>query len=108
MNQEAKLIVVLTTFPEEERARAAARELIESKLAACCTLVQGTSLYWWQDNLTEDKEVVMLIKTLLSLYPDLENKLREIHPYKVPEILALPVISTNKDYSDWIKEVTRN
>ena len=108
MSQGTNLIVVLTTFSEEEKARAVAIELLESKLAACCTLVKGASLYWWKDNLTEDKEVVMLIKTQLSLYSDLENKLREVHPYEVPEILALPVISVYKDYSDWIEEVTRN
>lgn len=106
MEREPELILVLTTFPETEKAREVAKILLENRLAACCTILPGTSLYWWDEKLNEDKEVVMMIKTHLSLYPELEKKLKEIHPYQIPEIIALPIKAANQSYSDWIKEVT--
>lgn len=108
MNTWPEFIVVLTTFPEVSRAREAARILVEARLAACCTFVEGSSVYRWKDNLSEDKEAVMLIKTRSSLYPELEKKLKQIHPYEVPEIIALPVVAASQNYSDWIKEATRD
>ncbi|MBC7362808.1 MAG: divalent-cation tolerance protein CutA [Candidatus Aminicenantes bacterium] len=103
-----ELIIVLTTFPDEPKAKAAARALLEAKLAACCTLLPGTSFYWWEDRINEEAEVVMMIKTRSSLYTDLEKKLREIHPYEVPEIIALPIIKGSQNYLDWINEVTKD
>jgi len=103
-----EFIIVLTTFPDEARAREAARALLEAKLAACCTLFPGTSFYWWKGQVNQDAEVVMIIKTLSSLYQELEKKLKESHPYEVPEIIALPIVAGNQNYFDWIKEVTRD
>lgn len=106
MTEGASLILVLTTFPEAEKAAEAARILLELKLAACCTIVPGTSLYNWEKKTCEEAEVVMLVKTRASLYAELEKKIREIHPYRVPEIIALPVVAASQAYSDWVKEVT--
>lgn len=106
MIEGATLVLVLTTFPEAEKAGEAARVLLEHKLAACCTLVPGTSLYTWEHKTCQEPEVVMLIKTRASLYPELEKKIREIHPYQVPEIIALPIVAASQAYSDWVKEVT--
>ncbi len=106
MTEGRSLILVLTTFPEAEKAAAAARTLLEHKLAACCTIVPGTSLYTWEQKTCEEAEVVMLIKTRASLYPELEKKIREIHPYQVPEIIALPVVAASQAYSDWVKGAT--
>ncbi len=101
-----EMILVITTFPEAEKAKEAARHLVEQKLAACCTLLPGTSVYSWQQKLCEDSETIMLIKTRRELYTILEKKLKEIHPYEVPEIIALPVVAVSQSYSDWVKEVT--
>lgn len=106
MTEGASLILVLTTFPEAEKAREAARILLENRLAACCTILPGTSIYTWQQATCEEAEVVMLIKTRASLYPELEKKIREIHPYQVPEIIALPIAAASQAYSEWVKEVT--
>ncbi|MGQ9802017.1 MAG: divalent-cation tolerance protein CutA [Candidatus Saccharicenans sp.] len=106
MSERPELILVLTTFPGSEQAREAASLLVEKKLAACCTFIEGSSIYLWQGKKCEDKEVVLLIKARAELYPELEKKIKEIHPYEVPEIIALPVILASQAYSDWIKDVT--
>ncbi|MDI6849823.1 MAG: divalent-cation tolerance protein CutA [Candidatus Saccharicenans sp.] len=106
MPGETDLIVVLTTFPSAEKAGEAARILLARKLAACCTILPGISLYTWQGKTCEENEAVMLIKTRTARYPELEKKIKEIHPYQVPEIVALPAVSALRAYSDWVKEVT--
>lgn len=106
MTEGVSLILVLTTFPEAEKASEVARVLLENKLAACCTIIPGKSLYTWQQQTCEEAEVVMLIKTRAALYAGLEKKIKEIHPYQVPEIIALPAAAASEDYSDWVKEVT--
>jgi|YNPMSStandDraft_1061717.scaffolds.fasta_scaffold25293_2 periplasmic divalent cation tolerance protein len=106
MENKVCLLLVLTTFPEAEKAREASRYLLDKKLAACCTLFEGSSIYWWENRLNEDKETVMMIKTRPELYPELERRLKEIHPYQVPEIIALPVIAVSQSYLDWVKEAT--
>lgn len=106
MAEKTQLIVVLTTFPESEQARRAASILVEKKLAACCTFLEGNSIYFWQGKMCEDREVVLLIKTRVELYPELEKNIKEIHPYEVPEIIALPVLLASQTYSDWIMDVT--
>lgn len=100
------LILVLTTFPEAQKAGEAARILLENKLAACCTILPGTSIYTWQQATCEEAEVLMLIKTMASLYSELEKKIKEIHPYQIPEIIALTATSVSQGYLDWVKEVT--
>ncbi|MCX8160238.1 MAG: divalent-cation tolerance protein CutA [Candidatus Saccharicenans sp.] len=107
MAEETPLVLVLTTFPGPEKASEVARILLEHKLAACCTILPGTSLYTWEQKTCEEAEVVMLIKTRASLYAELEKKIREVHPYQVPEIIATPIVAASRAYSDWVKEVTR-
>lgn len=108
MEISSQIILVLTTFPDVDKARETADLLLAQKLVACCTLVSGSSLYLWQQKRCEGNEVVMLIKTRSDLYADLEKKLKEIHPYEVPEIIALPAVAVSQSYLEWIKEVTRD
>lgn len=100
-------ILVLTTVPEEKKGRALAEILVRERLAACATLSgPGRSVYWWKDKMCEDREFVLLIKTRASLYPALEKKIKEEHPYEVPEIIAFPVIKGSAAYLAWIDEET--
>jgi len=103
-----EVIIALTTFPDEDRAREAALVLLEARLAACCNLVPASSFYWWKGRINQEAEVVMIIKTRSAIFKDLEIKLKEIHPYEVPEIVALSVSAGNQSYLDWIKEVTKD
>lgn len=96
-------VVVLCTFPDLDQARQIGAALIETQVAACVNLLPGVeSIYRWEGKVERAGEVLALIKT--TRYPDLEAKLRELHPYEVPEILALPVAAGLPDYLGWLKE----
>ncbi len=100
-------LVVITTLPDEKTAEELIRHLLEEKLAACATMFSARSLYWWEGKINDDQETVVLIKTQEKIYQTLENRIKELHPYQVPEIIALRAVAGNKAYFDWIKEVTR-
>ncbi len=103
MRDDQKPIVVMTTVPDEQTARRIAEALVEARLAACVTaLPKATSVYRWQGAIERSDEVQLLIKTELARYNPLEAKLRELHPYDVPELLALPVVAGFADYVDWV------
>ncbi len=106
MAEGTELVLVMTTFPDTGKAGEAARILLAHKLAACCTIIPGNSIYTWQGKTCEEAEAVMLIKTRASLYAELENKIKEIHPYQVPEIISLPAVAVYQAYSEWVREVT--
>ncbi len=100
--------LVLTTVPNENIATQIARQLVEERLAACVTLSSpAQSFYWWEGTLTQDQEWMLLIKTKESLYPELEKRLKELHPYTVPEILALPVAQGASSYLEWLEKETK-
>ena len=100
-------ILVQTTVPDEEKGREIARVLIEARLAACVkTAAPCVSLYRWEGRIVDDREWVLTIVTRRDLYPALEEKIRALHPYQVPEIIALPVLEGNPDYLKWIEAET--
>ncbi len=97
----------MTTVPDAEVGQIIAEKVIEERLAACVTLTAaGQSLYWWQEKITQDQEHILFIKTIQEAYPELEKKILQIHPYDVPEIIALPISGGNKDYLKWIDTET--
>lgn len=103
-----KFILVLTTVPEERRGARIAAKLVEEKLAACVTISSACqSIYWWEDKVTKDQEYLLYIKTKSSLYGSLEARLKELHPYDVPEIICLPLEKASKAYLDWLDKETK-
>src|SRR5258708_4783981 len=85
-------LVVLTTWPDVEKARAAARTLVEESLAACANIVPGVeSIYRWEGKLETSAEVLMVVKTTRARYPALQARITELHSYEVPEIIALRI-----------------
>ena len=99
--------MVLTTIPNKEAGEKIARNLIEKRLAACVTISPPShSLYWWQGKIEEEEEHVLLIKTKKELFSKLERKILELHPYEVPEIIAIPLIKGYIKYLDWIDKET--
>ena len=100
-------VVVLCTFPDLDQARQIGAALVERQVAACVNLLPGVeSIYRWEGKVERAGEVLALIKT--ARYPDLEAALRELHPYDVPEILALPVAAGLPAYLAWLAEETCN
>lgn len=105
----SEYILVLTTVPEEKKGEALAEILVRERLAACATLsAPSRSFYWWKDKMCKDREFVLLIKTRSVLYSALEKKIKEEHPYEVPEIIALPVVKGSAAYLAWIDEETQD
>jgi periplasmic divalent cation tolerance protein len=100
-----ELLVVLCTFPDMDKARQIGSRLVELRLAACVNLLPGAhSIYRWQGKIETANEVVALIKTTPALYLTLEENLKELHPYDVPEIIALPVEKAQELYQRFVQE----
>jgi periplasmic divalent cation tolerance protein len=99
----AEPLVVLTTLGSEDQARALVRALVEQRLVACGTLLPGAkSLYRWEGSLTEESEVVVLLKTDASRWDELVSAVDRAHPYAVPELLAIPVERGLERYVSWM------
>ena len=98
-------VVVLTTWPLTADASAFARTLVDERLAACVTVLgEARVVYRWHGEICEDGERQVLIKTTAARLSALEARVRALHPYEVPEFLALPVEAGNDAYLNWVRE----
>jgi len=96
--------VVLITVPPD-RGEELANFIVENKLGACVNVIpEVSSLYWWKGEIERDRESLLVVKTSADRFGELMEKVREVHPYTVPEIVALPVVAGNPDYLGWIEE----
>lgn len=102
-------LIVLTTLPDEATAGQLARRLVEKKLAACVN-IQGrmTSIYPWEGKIEQGTEHQLVIKTTGRRYAEVEAYIKNHHPYRLAEILALPVAGGATDYLDWIEQCTND
>jgi periplasmic divalent cation tolerance protein len=101
------MILILTTCPADQ-AESIGRALVEERLAACASALPGVrSVYFWEGKLETAGETLLLLKTRDDLSEALAKRLREIHPYEVPEVLVLPVKDGNLDYARWVETETR-
>lgn len=99
--------VVLVTVDKKTTAEKITEILLKNKLAACINIIPNIkSLYFWEGKLCGDKEVLMVIKSRRENFGRLSKEIKANHPYKVPEIIALPIIKGNKEYLDWVKKNT--
>ncbi|MBI4825808.1 MAG: divalent-cation tolerance protein CutA [Nitrospirae bacterium] len=106
-NASSEEIAVLITSSSEEEAARIAGLLIEERLAACVNIIRNIrSIYAWQGKVCDDAEVLMIAKTQKSLFDSLKDRVKELHSYKVPEIIALPIVDGSGDYLRWIREST--
>jgi len=102
----SKYGIVLTTFENEKQAEPVINEIIKCKLAACVQEIKIKSHYTWKGQLCHEDEVLLLLKTRKELYPELEKKLLELHPYETPEILLIDAEKGSAAYLAWIDEQT--
>ena len=97
--------VVLVTAPEAEVGRRIASTLVEERLAACVNLVPGiSSIYRWDGGVQEDVEVLLVVKTSEARCSELADRVRELHPYELPEVLALAAAGGSAPYLDWVRQ----
>ncbi len=100
-------LAALTTAPTAEVAKRLVRTLVERRLVACGTVLPGAvSTYWWQGAVTEEQEVVVVLKTTAARWAALAAALPALHPYEVPELVALPVVGGYRPYLEWLRAAT--
>jgi len=105
--EELRYSVLFCTTKDEAEAQKIARDLVEGRLAACVSMVKGVvSVFTWKGALDEAKECLLIIKSRTDLIEPLIQRIKSLHSYDVPEIIALPVTDGNSAYLDWIEEVT--
>jgi len=98
-------LVVFVTAASMEEAEALASALLEARAAACVSILPGVeSRFWWEGRMDSAREVLLVIKTLKEVYPTVERTVTACHSYKVPEILALPVVQGHLPYLSWIMD----
>lgn len=101
-------LLVLTNVPDVALARALAQQLVEQRLAACVNILPAVqSIYQWQGTVEQADEITLLIKTEQARYAQLEAAIKAMHPYQVPEIIALPIVAGLSAYLDWIENETK-
>ncbi|NEQ51047.1 MAG: divalent-cation tolerance protein CutA [Leptolyngbya sp. SIO3F4] len=100
----SQLGLVLVTAASEAEARALAKRLIDAQLAACITLNPIQSIYRWQGTIHQDSEYQLVIKTDLTLFEQIAAQITQHHSYDLPEIIAIPMVKSTEEYSQWIKE----
>jgi periplasmic divalent cation tolerance protein len=108
MENRSQLVLVLVTAPDLDLGERIANSLLDRNLAACVNILPDLiSLYRWEGEVQRDPEVLLLIKTRLGLLRDqLIPAVQELHPYQLPEIIALPIIGGERNYLDWIIQET--
>lgn len=98
-------LVVLVTAPGEDKASEMAHSLLEDGLCACINITPKIrSVYKWQGNIVDEEESLLIIKTKKELFEDLKERIINIHPFDVPEVIALPIAEGSKRYLDWIED----
>ena len=96
-------IVILVTAKDKKEATKIARGLLESQLIACANIIGGVqSLFWWRGKIDSSKEVLLVLKTKKILFNKVSAKVKSLHSYETPEIIALPIVNGSKDYLKWL------
>jgi periplasmic divalent cation tolerance protein len=104
---QAEFIVILVTVSSEEEGLRIARDLVDAKLAACVNIISGLrSIYRWEGKICDEGELLLLIKTRMPLFEQVEAKIKETHSYEVPEIVAIPITRGSEAYLSWLREST--
>ncbi len=100
----SNLIFVYITSPTKEEAKKIAKHLLEKKLIACAVITSEVdSLYWWEGKIADEKEFILIAKTLEKNFEKVKTEVEKIHSYKIPCIVKIPV-SSNEKYFEWLKK----
>lgn len=102
-----RLSIAYITANSSDQAWRIGRTLVQARLAACVNIIPGmNSIYWWEGEIQEDAEMIVIAKTRESLLPKLIETVKSVHSYDCPCIIAVPVLGGNPDYLDWIGRET--
>jgi periplasmic divalent cation tolerance protein len=101
--------LIFTTFSTSDDAAKVIRHLVEEGLAACGTILPGArSVYLWKGEVEDTTEAVVIFKTTVEAYPRFEARLKELHPYETPEIVAIDPAAVSGDYAAWVTALVNN
>ncbi|WP_417666226.1 divalent-cation tolerance protein CutA [Pseudidiomarina sp.] len=107
MSSEHRLVIC--SCPDKHVAKAIADKVLRARRAACVNIsAPSTSMYWWDDHIHADEEVLLQIKTTASELDELFKLIQTAHPYDVPELIAVPITEGSAEYLGWIKQVTQS
>ena len=101
-----KPVVIISTYPDKKSISKIANELVKSKTAACVNISKISSIYSWNDKIQNTSEYLAIFKTTTKNKTLLKKKIKETHPYNVPEIAEVDIASINKSYLNWLIEST--
>jgi periplasmic divalent cation tolerance protein len=100
-----EIFFVISTFPNAEAARRVATELVTAKLAACANILPAVqSIYRWQGTIESAAETIVFFKTTAARFPALQERLRALHSYQIPEIVACKLADGLPEYLKWVRE----
>ena len=103
----SKFIQILFTINSEEKANEIAKKLLEQRAVSCMQIIgPTTSSYWWKNQIQQTIEWVCLAKSKEENFEKIESIIKSLHPFKVPDIVAIPISTGNRDYLKWIQEET--
>jgi periplasmic divalent cation tolerance protein len=98
-----ELLLVMTSLPDEDAAKALAKRLIDAHLAACVQIQSGVqSIYRWEGRVCEEQEAILVAKTTAEQWSAISAFIKQNHPYDVPEIIAQPITHSHTDYARWV------
>ena len=98
-------ILVFMTASSKGEAKKIVRSLLEEKLIACANMIDSvSSVFWWQENIKEEKEVLVIMKSHQELFNKVSTRIEELHSYDNPEILALPIVDGSSQYLEWMNK----
>ncbi len=103
----SEAIIVMVTCASSPEAEKLANQLLKERLVACVNIAgRIRSLFHWEGTVARESESLLLMKTTRERWDDLSRRVKELHPYEVPEVIAMPIMVGNPDYLDWVREVT--
>ena len=101
-------VVILVTAASKEEGRRIAERLVEARLAACVNITAPIeSVYRWEEKIAHDEEYQLIIKSTRELFPEIKEAIRQIHSYRTPEIVCLPIVEGSREYLQWLEESVR-
>lgn len=100
------MLLVLSTFPNKREAQRVAKALLAKKLVACANIFKCGSLYFWEGKMNEHPEYIAIMKTTDEKFAKLQKEIKAMHPYEIPEIIAINVSKTSPEYAKWVFSCT--
>lgn len=107
-SKDMEINLIYITVGTLEEAKTIGKELVSNRLAACANIIDNmNSIYWWEGEIQDDREVILIAKTKKSLVPELIEKVKSMHSYDCPCIVSLPILDGNPPFLDWVADETK-